>query len=143
MHLAPAPVKGKGKAKEVSRQTTLFGLPARTPADEPKKGRKKKGVVEDLNTAQDSTSIPVDSQLTDATGVDTPDVDTQMSAGDTEVVETETQRTEDEVMEETQLTGTEAPLDAAGPSAEETREVSHEPMEWPASPIPASVPLTA
>lgn len=96
-----------------------------------------------MDTTQDSTSVLVDSQLTVATEVDTTDADTQMSAGDTQVVESETQLTEDDVMEETQPSETEAPLDVVVPSAEEPREVSPDPMEWPASPVPTTVPLAA
>lgn len=134
-----APAKGRGKAKDLTRQTTLFGLPARTPADDLKRGRTKANPADDPVT-QDTTSND-DLQMAEGTLFDPPDQDTQSTADQPNSTDGDAQLVDD-VMEDTQQSEAETPLDSSPPAAEATRDESIEPMEWPASPEPSSTPLT-
>jgi hypothetical protein len=122
----------------VTRQTTLFGLPPRTQPDEPKRNAKKKNATQE---GEQGTAITSDSQATNATIVDIPDLETQIVDGDTQPMDEETQITED-----TSLTDAQVEIDSqVGHEPRNTEKDalrdSEEPMEWPASPGPSTTNL--
>jgi chromosome transmission fidelity protein 4 len=81
----PAAAKGKEKEKEkkdLSRQTTLFGLPSKPPAEKEKRAKKKIDAAPEAEEAKQSPpaeSQAMDVETQDATLVDSSDpLDVQM-----------------------------------------------------------------